>query len=205
MFSNLFHNRTSGVQWIVAGLGNPEKRYAGTRHNLGFDALDYIAEKLGVSVTRSRFGALTGIAKTAAGEQILLMKPLTYINLSGNAVGQAARFYKLPPERVVVLCDDVTLPAGSLRIREKGSAGGHNGLKSIIAALGSDAFPRVKIGCGGNAPHGDELVDFVLGQPSAAERADIDARREDIYQATLLLVANNAQLAQSRYNSGRKA
>ncbi|MBQ9958877.1 MAG: aminoacyl-tRNA hydrolase [Oscillospiraceae bacterium] len=203
MFSKFF-GKKGGVEWIVAGLGNPEPKYNATRHNLGFEALDYIAQKMGASVTRSRFQALTATVKNKAGEQVLLMKPMTYMNLSGNAIGEAARFYKVPAEHVIVLCDDITLPAGTLRLREKGSAGGHNGLKSIIAQLGSDAFPRVKIGCGGNAPTGDELVDFVLGKPAPEDRKAIEARWADIEKAVALMLADDFKLAQSRYNGKGK-
>ena len=203
MFSKIFAKK-GGVAWIVAGLGNPEPKYDGTRHNIGFEAVDHIANKMGAPITRSRFPALTATVKNKAGEQVLLMKPMTYMNLSGNAIGEAARFYKVPAERVIVLCDDITLPAGTLRLREKGSAGGHNGLKSIIAQLGSDAFLRVKIGCGGNAPTGDELVDFVLGKPAPEDRKAIAARYDDIDKAVQLMLAENFKLAQSRYNGKGK-
>ena len=203
MFSKIFAKK-GGVAWIVAGLGNPEPKYDGTRHNIGFEAVDHIANKMGAPITRSRFQALTATVKNKAGEQVLLMKPMTYMNLSGNAIGEAARFYKVPAERVIVLCDDITLPAGTLRLREKGSAGGHNGLKSIIAQLGSDAFLRVKIGCGGNAPTGDELVDFVLGKPAPEDRKAIAARYDDIDKAEQLMLAENFKLAQSRYNGKGK-
>ena len=203
MFSKIFAKK-GGVAWIVAGLGNPEPKYDGTRHNIGFEAVDHIASKMGAPITRSRFQALTATVKNKAGEQVLLMKPMTYMNLSGNAIGEAARFYKVPAERVIVLCDDITLPAGTLRLREKGSAGGHNGLKSIISQLGSDAFLRVKIGCGGNAPTGDELVDFVLGKPAPEDRKAIAARYDDIDKAVQLMLADNFKLAQSRYNGKGK-
>ena len=203
MFSKIFAKK-GGVAWIVAGLGNPEPKYDGTRHNIGFEAVDHIASRMGAPITRSRFQALTATVKNKAGEQVLLMKPMTYMNLSGNAIGEAARFYKVPAERVIVLCDDITLPAGTLRLREKGSAGGHNGLKSIISQLGSDAFLRVKIGCGGNAPTGDELVDFVLGKPAPEDRKAIAARYDDIDKAVQLMLADNFKLAQSRYNGKGK-
>ena len=203
MFSKIFAKK-GGVAWIVAGLGNPEPKYDGTRHNIGFEAVDHIASKMGAPITRSRFQALTATVKNKAGEQVLLMKPMTYMNLSGNAIGEAARFYKVPAERLIVLCDDITLPAGTLRLREKGSAGGHNGLKSIISQLGSDAFLRVKIGCGGNAPTGDELVDFVLGKPAPEDRKAIAARYDDIDKAVQLMLADNFKLAQSRYNGKGK-
>ena len=155
----LFSSRS--VSWLVVFLGNPGLRYEGTRHNAGFMAADAFSRKHDVRITRTRFRALTAQCGIG-GKQILLMKPQTYMNLSGEAVGQAARFYKIPPERILVVSDDISLPVGSLRIRTKGSAGGHNGLKSIIAALGTDEFPRIRIGVG-SPPHPDyEMMDWVL-------------------------------------------
>ncbi len=156
--------RGGGVQWLAVFLGNPGPRYASTRHNAGFMAADALAKDKGVSVTRLRFRALT--AQCPMGEeQVLLMKPQTYMNESGQAVGQAARFYKIPPERVLVVSDDIHLPCGQLRIRTKGSAGGHNGLKSVIAHLGSQDFPRIRIGVGAPASGGQEQIDWVLEVP----------------------------------------
>lgn len=200
MFAKIF---SGGVSWIVAGLGNPGKQYDGTRHNMGFLAIDYLAQKKGLDVTRNKFQALTALDRNSAGG-VLYMKPLTFMNLSGNAIGEAARFYKVPAEHVLVLCDDITLPAGTLRLREKGSAGGHNGLKSIIAQLGTDAFPRIKIGVGNQTPSGDELVDFVLGQPSKADMELIRGRYEDIGEAVRLILDGEFTLAQSRYNGLKK-
>ncbi|MCD8323048.1 MAG: aminoacyl-tRNA hydrolase [Oscillospiraceae bacterium] len=145
-------------------LGNPGPRYASTRHNAGFMAADALAKEKGVTITRLRFRALT--AQCPMGEeQVLLMKPQTYMNESGQAVGQAARFYKIPPERVLVVSDDIHLPCGQLRIRTKGSAGGHNGLKSVIAHLGSQEFPRIRIGVGAPSSGGQEQIDWVLEVP----------------------------------------
>ncbi|MCD7844488.1 MAG: aminoacyl-tRNA hydrolase [Oscillospiraceae bacterium] len=152
------------MQWLAVFLGNPGPRYASTRHNAGFMAADALAKEKGVAVTRLRFRALT--AQCAVGEaQVLLMKPQTYMNESGQAVGQAARFYKIPPERVLVVSDDIHLPCGQLRIRTKGSAGGHNGLKSVIAHLGSQEFPRIRIGVGAPSSGGQEQIDWVLEVP----------------------------------------
>ncbi len=156
------------VRWLAVFLGNPGPRYAGTRHNAGFLAADALAKDKGVNIARLRFRALTAPCELA-GEPALLMKPQTYMNESGQAVGQAARFYKIPPERVIVVSDDINLPLGKLRVRPKGSAGGHNGLKSIIAHLGSDEFPRVRVGVGAPAGGGDEQVDWVLGVPKNAD------------------------------------
>ena len=132
------------VSWLLVCLGNPGREYAETRHNVGFLTADLLAEKKNVKIDRLKFKALTGTVELG-GEKVLVMKPQTYMNLSGEAVGEAARFYKLPPERVLVVSDDVSLPLGKMRIRANGSAGGHNGLKNIIAHLGTDAFPRIKV------------------------------------------------------------
>ena len=142
----MFFKKQTSIDTIIVGLGNPGKKYEGTRHNAGFAALDHVAEKWGVRVTKAKFDALTGTG-TAAGVKVLLMKPQTFMNLSGAAVRKAADFYKVPPERIIVLFDDISLAPGRLRIRKTGSAGGHNGIKSIIGNIGQD-FPRVKIGVG---------------------------------------------------------
>ncbi len=153
---------TGPVTHLVVGLGNPGKEYELTRHNAGFLAIDRIAEGLGTRVDRARFRALVGEA-TLAGCHVLLMKPQTFMNLSGEAVREAAAFYKIPPENVIVICDDVSFDVGRLRVRAKGSDGGHNGLKSIIYQLQSDAFPRVRVGVGVK-PHPEyDLADWVLG------------------------------------------
>lgn len=203
MFRNLFRKKQTGVTWIVAGLGNPDEKYKGTRHNMGFLALDYLADRKGVSVTRSKFQGLTGTAKVGE-EQVLFLKPMTYMNRSGDSVGEAARFYKVPADHVIVLCDDITLPAGTIRLRDKGSAGGHNGLKSIISQLGSDGFLRIKIGVGGDAPSGDELVDFVLGKPSKEDMEAVRKRYPDIEGAVDLMIGGDFTLAQSKYNGKGK-
>ena len=156
------------VRWLAVFLGNPGPRYTGTRHNAGFLAADALAKDKGLSVTRLRFQALTA-RWDLNGQGVLVMKPQTYMNESGQAVGQAARFYKIPPERVLVVSDDINLPCGRLRVRAKGSAGGHNGLKSIIAHLGSEDFPRVRIGVGAPPHGGDEQINWVLGVPRNAD------------------------------------
>lgn len=149
------------VEYVVAGLGNPGTEYALTRHNAGFMAIDYIAERTGVHVDRARFKALTAVTNIA-GKSVLLIKPQTFMNNSGEAVGEAVRFYKLASENVIVLSDDISLDVGRLRLRRKGSAGGHNGLKSIEAHLGSAEYPRIKLGVG-EKPHPDyDLAAWVL-------------------------------------------
>lgn len=154
---------TGPVSWLIVGLGNPGEQYCATRHNAGFMAIDEIARELDTHVDRAKFHALTGEA-TVGGVRVLFLKPMTMMNLSGIAVGEAAKFYKLPPERVLVLSDDITLAPGRLRVRAKGSAGGHNGLKSIIEHLGSEAFPRIRMGVGEKPYREMDLADWVLSK-----------------------------------------
>ena len=165
----LFGRNGGGIQWLIVGLGNPGEKYARTRHNLGFLALDLLAERQKLKVNRIKYKAL--VAETEfCGARCLLMKPQTYMNLSGEAVREAAQFYKIPSDHVLVIYDDVSLPVGKLRVRPSGSAGGHNGIKNIIAHLGTDVFPRVKIGAGAPAGGGAEMVDWVIGEPSPADK-----------------------------------
>ena len=193
----LFASRSIG--WLVVFLGNPGPRYAGTRHNAGFMAADALSQKKDVSITRLRFRALTASC-SFGGETALLMKPQTYMNLSGDAVGQAARFYKIPPERILVVSDEVSLPVGALRIRAKGSAGGHNGLKSIISVLGTDAFPRIRLGVG-SPPHPDyDMADWVL---SAFHDQDAVVMRETAGRAAEAVeccIVQGLEKAMSLYN-----
>ena len=187
------------VSCLVVGLGNPGKEYEGTRHNVGFIAVDAIADAFGATVTRLRFRALTGEA-TVGGTRVLFMKPQTYMNLSGEAVAEAARFYKIPPERVIVLCDDINFAPGKMRIRKKGSAGGHNGLKSIIACLGSDAFVRFKLGVGERVHPEQDLADFVLGKFPKEERTAIDAMVKTLPEALTLWLTGKEAEAQNRFS-----
>ena len=198
MFSKWF-GKKKGVTWIVAGLGNPDEKYQGTRHNMGFLALDYLAKENGVDITKSKFQGLTATAKYG-DEQVLFLKPMTYMNRSGNSIGEAAKYYKVPADHVIVLCDDITLAPGTIRLREKGSAGGHNGLKSIISQLGSEGFLRIRIGIGGEAPSGEELVDYVLGKPSKEDMEAVRNRYPDIAAAVDLMTQGKFALAQSKYN-----
>lgn len=164
----LFAKKPNRIEWLVAGLGNPGEKYARTRHNMGFLTLDLLAEREHIKIDRIKFKAVTAQA-VLAGHRCLLMKPQTYMNLSGEAVREAARFYKLPADHVLVIYDDVSLPVGKLRVRPSGSAGGHNGIKNIIAHLGTDRFPRVKIGTGAPAEGGD-MIGWVIGEPSQADK-----------------------------------
>ena len=198
MFRKLFE-RKAAVDWIVVGLGNPERKFDGTRHNIGFDAIDAIAAKKGFQLLRKKYQGLTAVEKVGS-QRVLFLKPMTYMNLSGNSVGEAARYLQVPAQRVIVLCDDVNLDCGVLRIREKGSAGGHNGLKSIIAQLGSSDFYRIRIGVREKQLEDGELVDYVLGTPSKAAREKIEARFEDILSTVELITDHQFTLAQSRYN-----
>lgn len=169
----------SAVSHIVVGLGNPGKQYEGTRHNVGFDALLAVSEGVGARPNLSRFHALVSDGMIGA-HRVLFMMPETFMNLSGVAVSEAANFYKIPPENILVLCDDISFEVGRMRLRQKGSAGGHNGLKSIIEKLGSDAFARLKIGVG-QKPHPDyDLADWVLGRFSDADREILRARADAI-------------------------
>ena len=164
------------MRWLVVFLGNPGLRYEGTRHNAGFMTADALAKKLDLSINRARFHALTGKTEIG-GESVLLMKPQTYMNLSGEAAAEAAKFYKIPPERVIVVSDETALPIGKLRVRSKGSAGGHNGLKSIIACLGSDQFPRIRLGVGA-PPHPDyDMADWVLSAFKNQDAEDMPTPR----------------------------
>ncbi len=157
----MFFSRAPGVDWLIAFLGNPGIKYENTRHNAGFMAADAMERSKGLKINRARFRALTALTDFD-GTGVLLLKPQTYMNLSGEAVGQAAGFYKIPPERVIVVSDEMALPPGRIRVRASGSAGGHNGLKSVIAHLGTDAFPRIRMGVG-EPPHPDyDPADWVL-------------------------------------------
>ena len=183
---------------MVAGLGNPGKQYDKTRHNAGFCALDYLAGETGVRVAQSKFEALCGQGEIA-GEKVLLMKPQTFMNLSGRAVAKAAAFYKIPPEHCIILFDDISLPPGRLRIRAEGSAGGHNGIKSIIGEIGP-AFPRIKIGVGERPRREIDLADWVLGRLTGEEQKTIEARYPDILGAAEHIIRGDIAGAMSRYN-----
>ena len=187
------------VSWLVVFLGNPGLRYEGTRHNAGFMAADAFSRKHGVSITRLRFRSLT--ATCVLGESsVLLMKPQTYMNLSGEAVGQAARFYKIPPEHVLVVSDDISLPVGGLRIRTGGSAGGHNGLKNIISVLGTDAFPRIRMGVGAPPHGGYEMVDWVLSAFHDQDAVDIAGAADRAAEAVECFIVEGAEKAMNRFS-----
>lgn len=187
------------ITHIVVGLGNPGADYAQTRHNAGFAALDYIAERAGVRIDRVKFHALV-CECTLGSARILLMKPTTFMNNSGVAVSEAASFYKIPAENIVVLHDEISFEPGLFRIRRKGSAGGHNGLKSIIERIGSDAFPRVKIGVGKKPTPEYDLADWVLGKMPVHDREEVAARFPDIYSSVELIIGGSIDEAMNKFS-----
>lgn len=191
--------KKSTVDYIVIGLGNPEKKYEKTRHNVGFNAVDYMGHKYGISLNKLKFSALSE-KTTVCGKGVLFVKPQTYMNNSGLAVAAAARFYKVPVERVIVICDDVSLPCGATRLRMKGSAGGHNGLKSINQHLGSEAYPRIKVGVGEKPSADYDLADWVLGVPADADTKLIENRFDDIMKTVELLVEGKTDAALNHCN-----
>ena len=195
----LFGNKSSAVDWLVAGLGNPGQKYQNTRHNMGFLTVDLLAEQKGVKLNKVKFKSAYNIVGFA-GCKCLVMKPQTYMNLSGEAVREAAQFYKIPAERVLVIYDDVSLPVGKLRVRSSGSAGGHNGIKNIIAHLGTQDFPRIKIGTGAPAGGGEEMVDWVTGVPSQAERKVLVESFERAILAAECVIEHGCQKAMNDFN-----
>ena len=191
--------KSAAVDWLVVGLGNPGAKYEHTRHNMGFLTVDLLAEQAGVKLNKVKFKSAYNIIPFA-GAKCLVMKPQTYMNLSGEAVGPAAKFYKVPPERIIVFSDEMALTPGSLRIRTGGSAGGHNGLKSIIQHLGTDQFPRLRVGVG-EKPHPDyEMADWVLGKFPAEDAKALSGRYPDLEAAAKLIMDGKLGLAQSKYN-----
>ena len=193
-------NRFSGgVEWLLVCLGNPGDQYENTRHNVGFQVADEIAARKDVPIQRLKFRALTNTVELG-GAKVLLMKPVTYMNLSGEAAREAAAFYKVPPERVLAVSDDVALPPGRLRIRRGGSAGGHNGLKNLIQHLGTDQFPRVRVGVGEKPQPDYDMADWVLGRFSKEDRKAIDAAIDRALDAMECLFTQGIDKAMSRYN-----
>ena len=190
---------TGPVEYLVVGLGNPGGKYDGTRHNVGFAALDRLADKFGCRVDRIKFKGSCGDCMIA-GKRTLLLKPSTFMNLSGESVREAMQFYKIPPERVIILSDDISLDPGRMRIRLKGSDGGHNGLKNIIYLTGSDKFPRIKIGVGAK-PHPDyDLADWVLGHFSKEDGEKAAQVFDKIPQAVELMIQGKSADAMNRFN-----
>ncbi len=187
------------VEFILVGLGNPGKKYEGTRHNAGFAVVEALAAEYGVKVDRVKFKSLCGEA-VIGGKKVLLVMPQTFMNNSGEAVREAAAFYKLPPEKVLVVCDDISLPVGTIRLRRKGSDGGQRGLRSIITLMGSDAFPRIKVGVG-QKPHPDyDLAAWVLSKFTKDEAAPLLTAVKDAVGAAAMIVDDRMDEAMNRYS-----
>lgn len=194
-----FGRKNEPVSWLVVFLGNPGDKYDNTRHNAGFRAADVLEKKTGERLKKIKYQSLLADLELG-GQRILAMKPQTYMNLSGEAVGEAARFYKVPADHVLVISDDIALPAGKLRIRPSGSAGGHNGLKNIIAHLGTDQFPRIKVGVGIPQQEGYDTVDWVIGKPRGEDAKAIMAALDKAAEAVPFLIQNGTQKAMNRFN-----
>ena len=190
---------SGGASWVLVCLGNPGDQYENTRHNVGFMVADEVGERQRAPIQKVKFKALTNVL-TISGEKVLVMKPTTYMNLSGEAVRQAVDFYKVAPDHVLVISDDTSLAVGRLRIRKGGSAGGHNGLKSIIQHLGSDQFPRIKVGVG-EKPHPDyDLADWVLGKFVGEDKKTIDTAVKRAADAVECIIADGCDKAMNRFN-----
>ena len=190
---------SSPITHIIVGLGNVGAEYVKTRHNIGFMAIDRIAEKAGVRIDRVKFNAYTAEG-TVGGKRTLLMKPTTLMNRSGVAVGEAAAFYKIPPENIIILCDEISFEPGLFRIRRKGSAGGHNGLKSIIEHLGSQDFPRIKIGVGQKPSPDYDLAAWVLGRFSDEALKSAASRFDDVYESCALILSGKCEEAMNKFS-----
>lgn len=188
-----------GADWIIVGLGNPGPKYDATRHNAGFLMLDAIAEQFNIEVRRVKFKGLYGKG-VIAGQNVVLLKPSTFMNLSGQSVTEAMNFFHVPPERTLILFDDISLDVGRMRIRLKGSAGGHNGMKNIIYLSGSDQFPRVKIGVG-SKPEGWDLADWVLSRFTGDEMKTLKTVSENVAAAAELILSGAPDKAMNRFNS----
>ena len=192
--------KSGGVTWIVVFLGNPGEKYDKTRHNVGFMTADACERAEELKIDRARFRALTAQLRLG-GETVLLMKPQTFMNLSGEAVGEAARFYKVAPDHVIVVSDDVSMSVGKIRIRTKGSAGGHNGLKNIIAHLGTDVFPRVKVGVGSPEHPEHEMIDWVLGSFHGKDAEVMDEAVKRAWEAVKAYITDGPEKAMNRFST----
>ena len=188
--------------YLIAGLGNPTREYEKTRHNVGFEAIDILADKAGTTVTEKKHKALYGKGYIG-GQKVILAKPQTYMNLSGDSIREIADFYKIEPENIIILCDDINLAEGQLRIRLKGSAGGHNGLKNIISHLGTQEFPRIRIGVG-EKPRGMDLADYVLGRFPKEQQAVMEEAYRDAAEAACMMIEDGADAAMNHYNRKNK-
>ena len=198
----MFGRTKAGESWLIVGLGNPGKQYEKTRHNCGFRALDILADMLGCKIDKGKFQGLYGQCNYN-GKKLYLLKPQTYMNLSGKSVLQLSAYYNIPPQRIIVIFDDISLTPGRLRIRANGSAGGHNGIKSIISEVGSQEFPRVKIGVGAK-PHAEQdLADWVLSSFSASEDKALISALDRAADAALCIIDRGVPEAANRYNGSK--
>jgi len=191
--------RRGKPEWLVAFLGNPGAQYERTRHNAGFMAAGFLESEKGIRIRSLKFKSLSALC-TLGGASALVIKPQTFMNLSGEAVREASAFYRIPPDHIIVVCDDVALPLGKLRIRRKGSAGGHNGLKSIIACLGTEAFPRVKIGVGAPANPEEDLIDWVIGRMSDREYEELLKASREALHAVEAIIELGVDAAMNKFN-----
>ena len=189
----------SSESWLIVGLGNPGKDYERTRHNVGFRAIDLLAQKLGCKIDRLKFQGLY-CQTTYGGKKLFLLKPQTYMNLSGRSVLQLSAYFNIPPQRIIVIFDDISLPPGRLRIRADGSAGGHNGIKSVIAEVGSQDFPRVQVGVGAKPHPEQDLADWVLSGFSAGEEKDLSSALERAADAALCIIDKGVPETANRFN-----
>ena len=189
--------------WLIVGIGNPGRQYETTRHNVGFHTVDVLSKKLGVQMRSRRFKTVHGTG-VYQGNQVILAKPQTYVNLSGEAVRSLSKYYGVAPEHIIVVADDVYLDMGAMRIRPSGSAGGHNGLKNIISQLGTDGFPRVRLGTGPQ-PEGMDLIEFVLRPMTSGERKTMKDIYEEAAEACLVLIKDGAERAMNLFNGKRNS
>ena len=195
----MFGKNSGGAAWLLVCLGNPGDKYENTRHNVGFMVADEIGERQNAPIQKLKFKALTNLL-TISGQKVLVMKPITYMNLSGEAVRQAVDFYKIQPDHVLVVSDDTALALGRLRIRKGGSAGGHNGLKNIIQHLGTDQFPRIKVGVGAPGQAGYDVVDWVIGRPLGEDQKVLMEALDRAGDAAEVLISQGSDRAMNRFN-----
>ena len=195
----IFSKKGSAVEWLAVGLGNPGLQYDGTRHNAGFAVADKLAEKYGAAFEKHKFDAVWSICEIG-GKRVLLAKPQTFMNSSGSAVSRLSAFYKIPPERIIIIFDDISLPVGKLRIRTHGSHGGHNGMRDIIESMGTDALKRVKVGVGQKPRPDYDLVKWVLGKLPAEQLSDFGSAVEKACGAVAEIISEGAEKAMNKYN-----
>lgn len=192
-------NKTGPISYIIAGLGNPGSRYKNTRHNVGFRAIEYIAKCVNIEVKQIKFKSLYGVCKLN-NKNVLLIKPQTFMNNSGEAITEAMSFYKIPPQNTIIIFDDISLDIGKMRIRRKGSDGGHNGMKNIIYLSGKDTFPRIKVGVGKKPNPNWDLADWVLSDFNKEDNDIIEKEFDKIYQAVNFLVDDKIDEAMNKFN-----